>query len=501
MLAPNIRSAAVAAVLLFSAAGARQSASSLQTRVPVPIDITGQLTDFAGAAIPDARVGVSDVDRNGWIPFATADRDGRYKFTARLIPGQYSAIAVIGQLPIATALLDVPSTQSAAIVNLVAPRVMAQVDELPAPIPIVKQLAPRARPAASLREPPAALIGGVNGPGPTAPTTAAPSSGPNQELVNVYFATDCAPDGANYSVRQLNSDGLTFGVSVVSIPPTHQPGELERPSIFRLERVEDPKRHIVARPPTRFGTEVQFDEELHRGLTESGSEAFLFIHGYNVNFDDGVRRTAQLFRDLKFNGVALLFAWPGQDAWWRYLAAEDVVEPVSRDLEHVIVDLAQNENVSAINIVAHSMGNRVLKQALDRIALRNVIHQPFRNVVMAAPDINVAEFNEVVESLKTISSHTTIYSSSHDVALAFSSLFHTFPRLGQAPPTHLDTSIDTIDASNIKQDLLGHSYFGDSQTVLKDLVAVLKDGLPPTRRGLDGHPLGSLLYWLIRGGG
>lgn len=499
MLASKIRCAAVALVLLVSTASARQSVVA-DPGAPVQIEIAGQLTDFAGAAIPGARIGVADADRNGWIPLTTADREGRYRFTTRLAPGVYSTIAVIGQFPIATARLEVPAAKSTTVINLVAPQFLAQVDALPAPIPVVRQLKPApARPPDVAAEPPATIAGSTRVQEPPIAANPAGPAAPNQELVNVYFATDCAPDGAGYSVRQLNPAGLTFGVSVVSIPPTHQSGEMERPSIYRLERVEDPKRHIVAGPLKHFDSEAAFQAELHRGLVQSGSEAFLFIHGYNVGFDEGVRRTAQLFRDLKFNGVAMLFAWPGQDAWWRYLAAEDVVDLVSRDLEGVIVNLAQNENVGAINIVAHSMGNRVLKQALDRIVLRNVLRQPFRNVVMAAPDINVAEFNTVASILKTVSNHTTIYSSSHDVALGFSSLFHTFPRLGQAPPTQLSRFIDTIDASGIKQDLLGHSYFGDSQTVLKDLVAVLKDGLPPARRGLDGHALGPLLYWLIRG--
>ena len=292
---------------------------------------------------------------------------------------------------------------------------------------------------------------------------------------------------------------LHYGICTVSIPPTHQPGGLERPSIYHLELVEDVKKHIVITRRDVSADETTFRGQLAEAFQQSGSEAFLFVHGYNVEFDDSVRRTAQLFRDLKFNGVPILFSWPGQDAWWRYPPAEDVVVSSARQLEEFLETTLRSQRVSAVNIIAHSLGNRVLMMALERIQLRGATaeHLRFDNIVLAAPDINIADFDAVSRVLQASGKRTTIYSSSHDVALAFSHAFHSYARLGEAPPTRVVQSMDTIDASAVPTDLLGHSYFGDSATVLKDLFLLFSQRLAPDQRFLQARTIGNSRYWLV----
>lgn len=38
--------------------------------------------------------------------------------------------------------------------------------------------------------------------------------------------------------------------------------------------------------------------------------------------------------------------------------------------------------------------------------------------------------------------------------------------------------LDTIDASTVSTDFLGHSYFGDNATVMSDLIYVIRKGTP-----------------------
>jgi esterase/lipase superfamily enzyme len=142
------------------------------------------------------------------------------------------------------------------------------------------------------------------------------------------------------------------------------------------------------------------------------------------------------------------------------------------------------------------MGNRVLIAALERLALQNA-KVGFNNVVMAAPDINIADFEVVTKALRASAKRTTVYSSAHDVALIVSKTFHKFARLGEAPPTRLSPFIDTIDASEIQHDLLGHSYFGDSATALHDMLLLLKEGKDPEQRKLETRELGAQKYWRV----
>ena len=107
---------------------------------------------------------------------------------------------------------------------------------------------------------------------------------------------------------------------------------------------------------------------------------------------------------------------------------------------------------------------------------------------MATPDINAADFGEVSGVLRSFAARTAIYSPSRDMALVVSKKFHSYPRLGEAPPVSVAPGIDTVDASAIKPDLLGHSYFGDSATVIHDLFWLMKPGFDPEARLLRPAP-------------
>ncbi len=100
---------------------------------------------------------------------------------------------------------------------------------------------------------------------------------------------------------------LELGACEVSIPKSHEVGELESPSVLRLEFREDPSRHVVLlgiqpEPADRFFADLR--ECVGRSKQKS---AFVFVHGYNVGFEDAARRTAQIAYDLKFDGAPSLF--------------------------------------------------------------------------------------------------------------------------------------------------------------------------------------------------
>lgn len=464
----------------------------------IDLRITGRLTDARELPIAGAAIGLARWDATVWQPLARSSATGSFELRVGLQAGAYKVIAAFGRFVIARKEVKVVNSAGRILQIYLRPSDdEARSDEPPDTTPITGLLPPGSFPEMQGGEPvrsgvPAAGGGGGGGGGP---------GSANQELVNVFYITNRAPVAgvaAVYSDHPLVQMETSYGVCTVSIPPVHQPGQVERPSIFRIRKVEDVNKYIVITARELIPGEGAFQQRLHQAFRESGSEAFLFIHGYNVGFDDAVRRTAQLFRDLKFDGVPILFSWPGQDAWWRYPAAEDVVDLSARQLEEFLLHTLAHERVKAVNVIAHSMGNRILMTALDRLALRNV-NTAFNNIVMAAPDINVADFNAVSGILRRSAKRTTIYSSSRDLALQFSKAFHSYARLGEAPPVRLVPGIDTIDASAIRQDLLGHSYFGDSGSVIHDLVLLLKTGLSPQARLLQPASLGAMQYWRVPG--
>ena len=47
-----------------------------------------------------------------------------------------------------------------------------------------------------------------------------------------------------------------------------------------------------------------------RVLAALADTPVVFVHGFNVNFEDAVYRTAQITYDLQFDGAPFLFSWP-----------------------------------------------------------------------------------------------------------------------------------------------------------------------------------------------
>ena len=118
-------------------------------------------------------------------------------------------------------------------------------------------------------------------------------------VVKVFYATNRsemvqAGGSVAFTGEPRGDDQIAFGVAHVSIPRDHRMGELEGPSILRLEFRADPDCHIVLKrteslPPQRFFSTVATTAQ-----RSPRREAFVFVHGFAVTFEDAARRTAQI---------------------------------------------------------------------------------------------------------------------------------------------------------------------------------------------------------------
>jgi esterase/lipase superfamily enzyme len=121
----------------------------------------------------------------------------------------------------------------------------------------------------------------------------------------------------------------------------------------------------------------------------------------------------------------------------------------------------------------------------------------FDHVVLAAPDIDAGVFLQLADHFVKAAGKTTLYASSNDRALSLSKKFHGSPRAGdildQRPV--VVGGVDTIDASELDTDLLGHSYYGDHKSVVSDLFYLLQGITPEKRFGLVQQQCINGLYW------
>lgn len=333
-----------------------------------------------------------------------------------------------------------------------------------------------------------------------------PTQPANSVVVPVHFATDRAPTASPVDqVRYggLRGDGsIAFGVAEVSIPPTHDPGAVEQPVWWRLEFSEDSGRHVVILNAHGLDRRA-FIADLDAALGHASERtALVFIHGYNVAFEDAVRRTAQLSYDLGFPGASILYSWPSEGSAVRYTVDEANVawtaDHLRRFLQTVLTEIGAEE----VHVVAHSMGNRALVAALRELDWESLPDGSARldQVVLAAPDIDAGHFLQHVPALKGLAGRYTLYASSNDAALTASRGVHGYPRAGESGDNLLVIDgIDTIDASLVETGLVGHSYYGESQSVISDLYDIIRNDAPPAeRRWLHPRSLGESRYWLLQ---
>lgn len=302
---------------------------------------------------------------------------------------------------------------------------------------------------------------------------------------------------------------LNYGKCKISVPKpeNRSPGELNRPlSMWVLQAPENAEKHFTLQKVTEHNDKDEFYASLSEQLAGSDDgTSLLFIHGYNVSFEDAVFRTAQLAVDLKFRGAPISFSWPSYADPVKYTFDEQNAEVSIPALRELLEDLTTRSGAKRIHIVAHSMGNRVLAGALRSMSpeARVKNKEMFREIVLAAPDIDSRVFqSQVLPHIQDNTQHCTLYASSHDRALMMSRYFHNYQRLGETEPQLIVASgMDTIDASMVDTSLLGHSYIGDVQSIVSDLHELVVVGKRPTERlWLEAELLGELMYWAIRPG-
>ncbi len=350
---------------------------------------------------------------------------------------------------------------------------------------------------------------GAERPSPVIPQPPVTGSGDRPyEVVPIFYATDRAetsestPAGRFASGRDPEAR-LHLGTCEVSIPRDHQIARVERPmSVLSVEFREDPAKHVVLLRVTPMGPDNYWNALKRRVAASPDRSSLVFVHGYNVGFAEAARRTAQLAYDLEFQGAPILYSWPAEERFWRYSVAEANVEWTTPHLRDFLARIAAQSGARAVHVVAHSMGNRAVVQALNQIALREAAAGTplFKQVALTAPDVDAGVFAELAAQIRRTAERVTLYASDNDDALRSSAALHAFPRAGLGGEGVLVVpGVDTIDVSTVDTSLLGHSYYGDNASVVADLHRLFREGTPPDQRfGLNRVQRSGGAYWRFR---
>jgi esterase/lipase superfamily enzyme len=342
-------------------------------------------------------------------------------------------------------------------------------------------------------------------------TRGAPADGPsNFDLVNVYYATHRAPTGQTTPAGMYGGDraGMSFGVAQVSVPRDRAPGSIPRPSVWTFEFRPDPDKHMILNSVTPIGDREAFFDRVSRVVAATDrKEVFVFIHGYNTSFEGAAIRTAQLAVDMNLDGAPILYSWPSRASLLGYQADTRTVaeQDLLNDVAEFLTDVATRTGATRVHLVAHSMGNRVLERALDVIAARAPDtpegRKPmFNEVVFAAPDVGVNEFEATWPRILHTGQRFTLYASQRDRALQISQQINQMQRVGDARNVVIRDGLQTVDTTAASGGLLGHDDFAGS--ALADFRAVMWLSLAPDRRCVleTAEAQAGQRYWSFGGG-
>ena len=316
------------------------------------------------------------------------------------------------------------------------------------------------------------------------------------EVVRVFYGTNRAALGDDPNNAYGNDrDELDMGVMEVSVPRERAVGSIPRPRIGG----EREGLHVVLRNIERYEDGEGFDGELRAAIAGADTgrrEIFVFIHGHSVQFAGAARRTAQLAVDLDMRDGAVFFSWPTGNSVAAYQESQNNVSVSARRLARFLEQVLAEAEGADVHLIAHSMGNRVLLQAMERI-YEDDSAPLFAQVFWASPDVDAENFSEALREMPGIAQGMTAYTSSRDRALQVSrALSGDYPRAGQSEPLpQIADLITAVDTTPLSVGMLGHTDFATG--AIEDIQSVIWLSLAPEERCmLKARELeGADLFW------
>ena len=290
----------------------------------------------------------------------------------------------------------------------------------------------------------------------------------------------------------FNGDRATatdYAELTVSIPPNHKQGEIE----WATTPPGDPNVDFVVRDEQYLDGDKAFVQALNAQLARrppGQRKVFLFIHGFNTMFAEGLYRLAQLTHDAKAPGVPVLFTWASRGKPTAYVYDLNSATAARDGLEHTL-RLLLSSNAEEVNVLAHSMGNWVTVEAFRQIKISGDLSHADKigYVFLAAPDIDIDVFKSQMRRFGKPRKPFYIILSQDDRALFLSrSIAGGVTRVGDNPDVaELATlGATVIDLTDLKAtDATNHDKFAQLAAVAPELRAALARGVPADHKASD----------------
>jgi esterase/lipase superfamily enzyme len=316
--------------------------------------------------------------------------------------------------------------------------------------------------------------------------------------IPVLFLTDRVKSDGSYTAAQRK--GMDFGIAqttlgyAAGVRTDRIAGAAARP---QKTKPSDP----VIRP---LQSQTAFLDELSKeSINPYGPKRrriLLFVHGYNTSFEDAVDTAARVAVSLQFPVVPVVYSWPSRATYLGYWHDEDTVLTSFVSLAEFLKSFLNQRDFDVV-IVCHSMGARLVTSALSELGRNSVKLPALKQVVYAAGDLSVEQFDKSWEGMQKIkSAQFSFYASDSDFPLHLAHFIHGYRRLGDASPdVWAPHGADSIDASSVDSFFqgLGHSYLVQSPRIGADISRWVENNDSPLKRDLVEKVGGDGTYYLF----
>jgi esterase/lipase superfamily enzyme len=282
------------------------------------------------------------------------------------------------------------------------------------------------------------------------------------------------------------SDELRFGAAHVLVPGAQFSSKASLLST-RLEtrpfgQATDANQLLIRK--RQVLSEKAFAAEVAQELalaTLNADAALVFVHGFNVSFDEALQRAAQLKRDLNFDGPLFVFSWPSRGEFWRYGSDRTSANDSAMSLLNFLQRVAAATGHAKLHVLAHSMGNRVLLPALAHPRAATFADR-IGQVVLAAPAVPNESFRQWIDLAAGRGiDRFTLYASRSDKAMWAGFLRESSTLAGYSPHGQplLHAKVQSIDLSTAGMPgvtELNHDVFTANPVMSEDIRQLLQFG-------------------------
>ena len=235
----------------------------------------------------------------------------------------------------------------------------------------------------------------------------------------------------------------------------------------------------------------------------SDKTALVYIHGYAKPFDEAAINAARLVYEINYQGLPFVFSWPSRGSRVAYPADVAALAWSARHFEEFLDRLVRQNGISEIHLVAHSLGNRALLQALVNFIDRHdeTADWRFGEVLLIAPDVDRDLFErDILPALEASPSRITLYKSEDDFPLNVSRQVNQYQPLGDAGGAPVAyPAIETIDVTRASTVFRGHSYYRKEPSVLADIHFLINQRMGAAQRPfLDSQDVDGGRYWRLQ---